>query len=79
MGMAPEEVLESGCVGDEFEEDVDLSLVLKAIPHPNHSWMLQFTQYFYFPEDSSPLGWLYKFILLIYFNCKILATLSLPT
>lgn len=42
MGMAPEEVLKCGCVGDEFEEDVDLSLVLKAVAHLNHTWMLQF-------------------------------------
>lgn len=78
MGMAPEEVLKSGCVGDEFEEDVDLSLVLKAVAHLNHTRMLQFAKYLNFLEDPPSLGWLHKFILLIYFNRKSLATLSLP-
>lgn len=58
MGVAPEEVLKSGCIGNEFKEDVDLSLILKAVAHLNHSRVLQLAHYFYFPEDPPSFGWL---------------------
>jgi hypothetical protein len=85
MGVAAEVVLEGGCVGDEFKEDVDLcewaiylSFVLEAVCDADDGGMLQFAQYFDLPQDPLFLGGLNQLVLFVYLHCELPTALLLP-